>query len=417
MILHQMEGLKLAHCIGCFGCWVKTPGECIHKDAGREIARDVITSHTAVLLSPVVFGGYSASLKYMVDRFIPLIHPNMMMLNGETHHRVRYSRYPRIVGLGLQPEYDEVSARVFKILVGRNALNFHCPTYAAEVLHGGEDEDLLSRKLTDLMTREDRVPGKTVLTSMISELTAETVPGFQVAGTKRAFLLIGSPKSGASTSEVLSGYLMARLEEKGWQCQTVKLRPKVLRNEGLTELISQVDQAGLIVMAFPLYVDSLPALVTKALEMIWDARKSLTPSRTRRLFVIVNNGFPEAYQNATALVICRNFAEKTGMVWAGSLALGAGEAVVAGQPLTQKKRSGPPVLHVIEALNQVASLIDQKGQVSQEALKGLEKSPIPMMPFALWRRMFIFLAALGWKKQASQNGIKPLQMNACPYAH
>ena len=292
VILHQMDEIKLAHCIGCFGCWVKTPGECIHKDAGREIARDIINSHTVVLLSPVVFGGYSASLKCMVDRFIPLIHPNMMIRYGEIHHRFRYIRYPRMVGIGLQMEYDEASARVFKTLVGRNAINFHCPSYAAEVFLARDNEDILMSKLTAVTTREDPVPEKTVMASMMAGLEANDILSSQIDGTKRALLLVGSPKIGVSTSEVLGGYLMERLEEKGWQTRAVKLRPRVFKNESLKEFLSLVDQANLIVTAFPLYVDSLPALVTKAFEVLWAGSKDLTPSRKRRLFAIVNNGFP-----------------------------------------------------------------------------------------------------------------------------
>ena len=29
---------KLAHCIGCFGCWVETPGLCVEADAGAAAA-------------------------------------------------------------------------------------------------------------------------------------------------------------------------------------------------------------------------------------------------------------------------------------------------------------------------------------------------------------------------------------------
>jgi hypothetical protein len=207
----------------------------------------------------------------------------------------------------------------------------------------------------------------------------------------------------------------------GWSSKTLKLRPRILRAEGLQELLSLVGQADLVVPAFPLYIDSLPALVTKALEVLsaggGDRMGFGKGSGTRRrLFPIVNNGFPEPYQNAPALAICRDFAEKTGMIWAGSLALGAGEALVHGQPLTGKKRKGPPVPNVIHALKEAASMLNQEGGISQPAFKGLEKSPIPMVPFSLWRRMFIPFAAMGWKKRASKHGIKSLQMNARPYA-
>jgi multimeric flavodoxin WrbA len=416
VIIHRMEDLKIAHCIGCFGCWVKTPGECIHKDAGRQIAKEIINSHTVVLLSPLVFGGYSAALKHMVDRFIPLIHPNLMMRYGEIHHRSRYSGYPRMVGIGLQQEHADKPAKIFKTLVGRNAINFHCPSYAAEVLHGGVEDDLLQMKVKEIMTRKDPVPEKAVVASMMADLIPGDTTDFKPNHTRHALLLIGSPKNGASTSEVLGGYLLKCLEETGWLTKTLKLRPRVFRTEGLKELFSLVDQADLIVPAFPLYVDSLPALVTQALQVFYAGRTDLMESGTRRIFPIVNNGFPEAYQNAPALAICRNFAEKTGMIWAGSLALGAGEALVHGQPLTDKKRKGPPVPHVINVLKEAASILNQKGRVTQQTAKGLERSPIPMVPFFLWRRMFISFAAMGWKKQAAKHGIKSSQMNARPYA-
>lgn len=416
VIVHRMEEIKIAHCIGCFGCWVKTPGECIHKDEGRQIARDIINSHTVVLLSPVVFGGYSAALKHMVDRFIPLIHPNLMMRYGEIHHRPRYTSYPRMVGIGLQQEHDDKSAHIFKTLVGRNAINFHCPSYAAEVLHGGVEDDLLQKKIKELVTRKDPVIEKPVVASMMAGLTPEDTPRFRFSVNRRALLLIGSPKSGASTSAVLGGYLLKCLEEMGWSTKTLKLRPQVFKTEGLNELFSLADRTHLIVPAFPLYIDSLPALVTKAFEVLSEGAGDHMVSGMRRLFPIVNKGFPEAYQNAPALSICRNFAEKTGMIWAGSLALGAGESLVHGEPLTEKKRKGPPVPHVIHALKASASILNQQGRVSRQANKGLEKSPIPMVPFFLWRRMFVSFAAMYWRKRASTHGIKSLQMNARPYA-
>jgi len=100
-------------------------------------------------------------------------------------------------------------------------------------------------------------------------------------------------------------------------------------------------------------------------------------------------GLPE--RDSLGNLICR----KNGNVLGMRPCLGAVGASVSGRLLTRKKRSGPPVFHVIHALNEVASMIDQEGRVSPKALKQLEKPPIPMMPFALWRRMFMLFAALG----------------------
>jgi hypothetical protein len=57
--------MKLAHCLGCFGCWLKTPGMCVEDDAGRQVARAIVQSDTTVLYTPATFGGYSPDWIYM----------------------------------------------------------------------------------------------------------------------------------------------------------------------------------------------------------------------------------------------------------------------------------------------------------------------------------------------------------------
>jgi multimeric flavodoxin WrbA len=251
---------------------------------------------------------------------------------------------------------------------------------------------------------------------MMSRLIPKETSRARSGGARHALLIIGSPKTGASNSEILGNYLLGQLHEKGWETHTVKLRPRIFNDEGLKELLSEVNNCNLIVLAAPLYIDSLPAMVVKVFEKLVENRGELIKLETKRLFAIVNNGFPEAYQNAIALEICQNFAQKMGMIWAGGLALGAGEAVVREQPLTEQKRSGPPVLHVIEALNTTAVMLDQDGQISSGPTRIFVKSPIPMVPFPLWRWMYIFLAASDFKKRAATHGIQKHQLKIKPYA-
>jgi hypothetical protein len=133
LTLHEME---IRPCVGCFGCWIQTPGECLVDDAGRDVARAVIQSDLVIYLTPVTFGGYSSELKKALDRSICLVSPLFAKIDGEVHHRPRYERYPRLVGIGVLAQPDAESEQVFANLVARNALNMHAPAHAGGVVHG-----------------------------------------------------------------------------------------------------------------------------------------------------------------------------------------------------------------------------------------------------------------------------------------
>ena len=130
---------EIADCLGCFDCWVKTPGICIIDDYGRETAAELINSELVVFLTPVVFGSYSYQLKKALDRMIPLISPYFKKVKGEIHHKKRYSNYPSILAVGIVEEMDEAKNQIFKELVQRNSINFHSPYFKAEVFQLTDD--------------------------------------------------------------------------------------------------------------------------------------------------------------------------------------------------------------------------------------------------------------------------------------
>lgn len=147
-----LRDLKITHCVGCFECWIKTPGICRFKDDGGEIAAKLIQSDLSVFLTPVTFGGYSAELKKALDRVICLILPFFMKINGEIHHKPRYKRYPRLMGVGVLPQADEESEQIFKTLVKRNALNFHTPAFAGGVVLSSQRGEEIQKKIQSLLT-------------------------------------------------------------------------------------------------------------------------------------------------------------------------------------------------------------------------------------------------------------------------
>lgn len=77
-------------CVGCFGCWVKTPGRCVIADRAVDIPALFARSDEVVVVSPLAWGGYSRNVKAVLDRSIGYLLPFFRTVDGEMHHRMRH---------------------------------------------------------------------------------------------------------------------------------------------------------------------------------------------------------------------------------------------------------------------------------------------------------------------------------------
>ncbi len=149
LVLREM---RIAPCIGCFGCWVKTPGICNIPDAGRDVARAMIQSDLVVLFTPVTFGGYSSELKKAIDRSLSLLSPFFTRIDGVVHHKARYRRYPRLVALGVEQRADTETERIFTSLLDRIAPNMHSPAHAGGVAILSERPETVRERIGALLS-------------------------------------------------------------------------------------------------------------------------------------------------------------------------------------------------------------------------------------------------------------------------
>ena len=92
----DLKNMKINHCLGCWDCWVKTPGKCVIKDDTYDICRATINTDLLIFASPVMVGFISSLLKRTMDRLIPLVHPYQSVRHDECHHIERYAKYPDI---------------------------------------------------------------------------------------------------------------------------------------------------------------------------------------------------------------------------------------------------------------------------------------------------------------------------------
>ena len=122
----DLLSMNLKYCTGCWNCWWKTPGKCSINDDGNKVLRSVINSDFLIFASPLYAGFPGFELKKITDRFVGLLHPYIKLVNGETHHRKRYEKYPDF-GVILQSEEntDEEDIHIISDIYDRLALNFH----------------------------------------------------------------------------------------------------------------------------------------------------------------------------------------------------------------------------------------------------------------------------------------------------
>lgn len=106
----------------------------------------------------------------------------------------------------------------------------------------------------------------------------------------KALLLIGSPKPYNSTSESLGSYLVNQLDKKGVKTDNFSVYAAIRSDEKLKEMLALIDSSDVIILSFPLYVDSLPAGVIRAFEIILERKKKavLPPSAVNMLRQLVD---------------------------------------------------------------------------------------------------------------------------------
>ena len=115
---------KNQYCIGCFGCWLKTPGTCVLKDEFQHMGERISQVEELLVISKATFGSYSSVVKNVFDRSISYVLPFFDIRNGEMHHGERYFNDLKISAIfyGDMTEAEKDTARK---LVKANAVNLN----------------------------------------------------------------------------------------------------------------------------------------------------------------------------------------------------------------------------------------------------------------------------------------------------
>jgi len=140
-ILLSKKNIK--HCIGCFACWVKTPGTCVIKDDMSELLPKLDVD-ILIFATPLYVDNVSGLMKNFMDRMIPVASPYFEKdENGESVHRFENHSKPKIVVISNCGFPEQTHFQVLELLFKRVARNMHSKVIAE--IYRGEGEMLKNK--------------------------------------------------------------------------------------------------------------------------------------------------------------------------------------------------------------------------------------------------------------------------------
>ena len=126
---------KVNNCIGCFTCWTKTPGVCLHKDdMTGELFPKWAGADLVIYASPLYHFTVNAEMKAFVERTLPALEPFFEDHKAGTGHPWRF-RHPSVVMLSVAGFPEE---SVFDQLSSWARFVF-CESLVAEIYRAGAE--------------------------------------------------------------------------------------------------------------------------------------------------------------------------------------------------------------------------------------------------------------------------------------
>jgi multimeric flavodoxin WrbA len=379
----------IGQCRGCWGCWVKTPGECVIRDGMPDIYRAVINADWLLLASPLIMGFPSALMKRALDRLIPLLHPYGAVDFGEAHHRARYRRYPKM-GLLLEPcdsspEELQATERIF----GRTAINFKTRLYLRRLTTDPMEE--VAAMMTGTRAGTARGASAPRLPPLIPPRMADNGALASIRPPTRLTLFNGSPRGKSGNTEVMLARFAEGFQAGGGSIETHRL----MQSPNLAEMRAVYSRAECVLLGFPLYTDAMPGLVKAFIEELAPLRaKSGNPPMT----FLVQSGFIEALHSRYVEHWLASLAARMGSPYLGTIVRGGGEGVRSG---SENANRG-----LFDALHELGEGLARTGRLPPDALRraaGRERFPSAMGPlFQLLLRLPI--AKRGWDDTLKRNG-------------
>jgi hypothetical protein len=303
----------VSKCIGCWSCWLKTPGKCVMKDNMSSSYSNYVKSNKVILLMSTSQGFLNHNAKAFFDRTIPHYLPYIELVNGECHHEARYDSYPDLVFYYEDNDLSNQEKEVVKDYLYRTAYHFKSKPYLIS-----NDEKMAIVELTK------RHPSRRNIPFSVTEKI------------ERLIIYNGSPRRSKSNSTLILDAVHKKLGDRVL-IRDLKERDKW--DEWVDSFTSERD----ILFFMPLYVHAMPGHVMEFLEMLDESTGSIS--------FFVQSGFPESSQSHYLEAYFEQLSVRLGRNYLGTAIKGGMESLRMMPEKSQNKKM-EPLVFAIEKLIQ-----------------------------------------------------------------
>ncbi|HBJ2609138.1 hypothetical protein FDA77_03555 [Clostridium botulinum] len=305
----RLDAKSITACIGCWNCWLKTPGRCVMKDQMAESYPDYVNSDVVILLIDTAQGFISHKAKAFLDRTIPHYNPYIKIVDGECHHVARYKSYPDMVfyydieGITTQEE------QVIEDYLYRTAYHFQSKAY--RIVKDG------SLQLRLLESRKAK---------------RQVVAFNSVEPMEKLVIYNGSPRRSGSNSTLILKKVIEALSDR------VEIRD-LKEGDKWEEWAESFKRENHVMFFMPLYVHAMPSHVMGFIEKLQASRGSIS--------FFVQSGFPESSQSHYLEAYFEQLALRLGRTYIGTAIKGGVEGLQVKPAKAQEKIIEPMVNSIV----------------------------------------------------------------------
>lgn len=285
--------LKIAHCVGCNMCWLKTPGVCAIKDDYEIILKKLVHAENLWVVADTKFGFVDYRGKRVLDRIVPMLNMYIEIRNGWERHQLRY--HPLNFGViykgsGNKELLEEWSMRVARNMAGKSlgVIALDASQASANAGENGAGNEV-----------------KTV---------PEAAAGPAAPLPKHIVILNGSPriKKNSNTNKIIQAFAEG-LQQAGTTYDLYSLSNRAEWDAAREAFMTNAN----IIIALPLFVECLPSLLLEFLSMLPRERK-----QPAKLSFILHGGFDEGHQLRLGEEFLETFPAQLGCSFGGTLVKG-----------------------------------------------------------------------------------------------